>query len=337
MSRMRLACLLGIAAIYLAVAPAMAGRLEDIKARGAVNCGVFPGVAGFSVVSKDGRYSGFDIDICRAVSAAIFGVPDKVKFIAAPSIDVFRHSPGPDLVIRRLTWTLTREAPLGLMFGPIIYFDGQGFLVPKSIGVTDVQKLTGKRVCVMSGEGWVGNLMRFSQANSLDIRSIVVTSRSDGEKAFIAGRCDAFSADKTMLGAIRADAAEPQDYDILPEQISKEPLAPLVREGDDRFFQVVRWTVFALIESEELSVTSKNIDEMRNSSNPDVRALLGVAPGNGKALGLREDWAAKVISSIGNYGEIFARNVGPDSNIQLDRGLNRLWTDGGLMYAPPLR
>ncbi len=337
MIRLLRACLPGIAVICLAAAPAEAGRLEQIKARGFVYCGVFPGVAGFATVSKDSHYSGFDTDICRAVSAAIFGAPDKVKFIVSPSIAVFRRNPAPDLVVRRLTWTLSRETPLGLMFGPIVYYDGQRFMAPKSTGAASARQLAGKRICVQTGEGWGGNLMRYSAANTLDLRPIVVADRAEGEKAFFAGRCDAYSADKTMLGAIRADAPNPQDYDILPEQISKEPLAPLVREGDDRFFQVVRWTVFALIEAEELGITSKNIDEMRKSADPDVKALLGVTPGNGKALGLSEHWAADVIAGIGNYGELFARNVGADSNIHLDRGLNRLWSDGGLMYAPPVR
>jgi general L-amino acid transport system substrate-binding protein len=331
------ACLLVLAAACIVAAPAQAGRLERIKGRGFVNCGVFPGVAGFSTVDKDGRHRGFDTDICRAVAAAILGTPDKVKFITAQGVDIFHRNPELDLVVRRLTWTLTREASSGLMFGPIVYYDGQGFMVPKSASVTGAEQLAGKHICVEPGEGWAGNLTRYSQNHGLNLSTVIVKDRADGEKAFFGGRCAAYSADKTMLGAIRADAARPQDYDILPEQISKEPLAPLVRQGDDRFFQVVRWSIFAVMEAEELGLTSHNIGESAGSSDPDVKYLLGASPGNGKALGLSEHWAADIIRSVGNYGEIFARNVGADSDIQLDRGLNRLWTDGGLIYAPPVR
>jgi general L-amino acid transport system substrate-binding protein len=337
MTRLQKACLLALIATLIRAGPAWAGRIEAIKGRGFVTCGVFPGVAGFSVVDKDGRYSGFDTDVCRIVAAAIFGAPDKVKFVTASGVDIFRRKPELDLVVRRLTWTLTREASLGLMFGPIIYYDGQGFLAPKTAGVTHAAQLAGKRVCVMSGEDWVVNLMRYSHKNSLDLKAVIVADRNEGEKSFFGGRCDAYSADKTMLGAIRADAPAPQDYDILPEAISKEPLAPLVRQGDDRFFQLLRWGIFAVIEAEELGVNSKNIDENMESSDPDVQLLLGVAPGNGKALGLGEHWAADIIRGVGNYGEIFTRNVGVDSPIGLERGLNRLWTDGGLIYAPPVR
>jgi general L-amino acid transport system substrate-binding protein len=333
--RLSAACLLVLAALGCAH-QAEAGRLEQIRARGYLGCGVFPGVAGFATV-KDGRYSGFDTDICRAVAAAIFGSPDKIKFTEVASVDTFRKTPALDMVVRRLTWTLSRESPLGLMFGPIVYYDGQGFLVPKSAGVASAKQLTGKRICVDPGEGWDGNLRRYSQANQLDLKSILAPSRAAGEERFFGGHCDAYSADKTMLGAIRADAPQPHDFEILPEQISKEPLAPLVRQGDDRFFEVVRWTIFALIEAEELGVTSRNIDEKRMSTDPDTRYLLGVIPGNGKALGLSEHWAADSIAAVGNYGELFDRNVGSASTIGLDRGFNRLWKDGGLMYAPPLR
>ncbi len=324
-------------AVFCLAGSAQAGRLEQVKSRGYLNCGVFSGVAGFATVAKDGRYSGFDTDICRAVAAAIFGTADKVKFTDVASVDAFRRNPALDMVVRRLTWTVTRENPVGLIFGPIVYYDGQGFLVPKSSNVTSAKQLAGKQICVQTGEGWGGNLRRYSQANALDLKSVYVSSRADGEERFFGSHCAAFSADKTMLGAIRADAEHPADYDILPEQISKEPLAPLVRQGDDRFFQAVRWTVFAMIDAEELGVTSKNIADMRGSSDPDTRALLGVEPGTGKALGLSDHWAADIIGSIGNYGELFARNVGPGSAIGLDRGLNRLWTDGGLLYAPPVR
>jgi general L-amino acid transport system substrate-binding protein len=331
----RLIACLAFLAICVA-APAQAGRLEQIKARGYLGCGVFSGVAGFATV-KDGRYSGFDTDICRAVAAAILGSPDKIKFTEVATVDSFRKNPAVDMAVRRLTWTLSRETALGLMFGPIVYYDGQGFLVPKSAGITSAKQLAGKRICVDPGEGWDGNLRRYSAANQLDLKSVLAPNRAAGEERLFGGQCDAYSADKTMLGAIRADAQKPQDYAILPEQISKEPLAPLVRQGNDQFFEVVRWTVFALIEAEELGVTSKNIEEKRVSSDPDARYLLGIDAGNGKALGLGEHWAADAIAAVGNYGELFERNVGAASGIGLERDLNRLWTNGGLMYAPPLR
>ncbi len=317
-------------------ATAQAGRLEQIEARGYLGCGVYPGVAGFATV-KDGHYSGFDTDICRAVAAAIFGTPDKIRFTEVATVDGFRKNNAVDMAVRRLTWTLTRESPLGLMFGPIVYYDGQGFLVPKSAGIASAKQLAGKRICVDPGESWDGTLRRYSAANQLDLKSVLVPSRAAGEERLFGGECDAYSADKTMLGAIRADAAKPQDYVILPEQISKEPLAPLVRQGDDRFFEVVRWTVFALIEAEEFDVTSKNIEEKRGSLDPGTSYLLGVSPGNGKALGLSERWAADAIAAVGNYGELFERNLGTASGIGLERDLNRLWTNGGLIYAPPLR
>jgi general L-amino acid transport system substrate-binding protein len=333
--RLAAAFLLAVTAFGLA-GQAEAGRLEQIRARGYLGCGVYPGVAGFATV-KDGRYSGFDTDICRAIAAAIFGTPDKVRFAEVANVDSFRKTPTVDMAVRRLTWTLSRESPLGLMFGPIIYYDGQGFLVPKSAGVTSAKELVGKRICVDQGEGWDGNLRRYSEANRLDLKSILVPSRAAGEERFFGGGCDAYSADKTMLGAIRADAPQPSDFALLPEQISKEPLAPLVRQGDDRFFAVMRWTIIALIEAEELGITSRNIDEKRTSVDPDTKYLLGVTPGNGKALGLSEHWAADSIAAVGNYGELFDRNVGAASEVGLERGLNRLWTHGGLMYAPPLR
>lgn len=330
----RLAALLAF--LCLTTGAAQAERLEAIKARGHLTCGVLPGVAGFAVVNPDGSYSGFDIDTCRAVAAAIFGTPDKVKFVQADDVGIFKRQPDVDVVIRRLTWALTRETPLGLIFGPITYYDGQGLMVPAA-GATDAKALAGKPVCVEQGEGWAGNLMRYSQAHGLELKPVVATDRAVAIKSFLAGACAAYSGDKTMLAAIRAGLPRPADYTILADEFSKEPLAPLVRQGDDRFFQVVRWTMFALIEAEEIGVTSRNITESKGSGEPDAKRLLGVIPGNGKALSLGEDWAANVVKGVGNYGEIFARNLGPDTNIRLDRGLNRLWKDGGLMYAPPLR
>ncbi|HTJ65405.1 MAG TPA: amino acid ABC transporter substrate-binding protein [Alphaproteobacteria bacterium] len=330
MRRLRLAVLL--LCLCLAGGWAKADRLEAIKARGHLTCGVLPGVAGFAVRNADGSYSGFDIDTCRAIAAAIFGKPDRVKFVQADDVGVFRRVPEVDVVIRRLTWSVTRETPLGLMFGPVTYYDGQGLLVPA--GTPDAKALAGKTVCVEQGEGWVGNLARYAQAQGLDLKPLVAPSRAAAIENFTAGACAAYSGDKTMLASIRAGLPKPDDYAILPDEFSKEPLAPLVRQGDDRFFEIVRWTVFALIEGEELGVSSRNSGEMRRSDSLEVRRFLGIVPGNGAALGLKESWAADSVSATGNYGEMFARNLGP---LGLDRGLNKLWKDGGLMYAPPLR
>ncbi len=313
------------------------GRLQAIEARGHLTCGVSPGVAGFAEIDRDGHAHGFDVDICRAVATAILGDPDAVRFVPAATVSQFRNDPDIDLVVRRLTWTLTREASPGLLFGPIVFFDGQGFLAPAASGIRTVRDLDGKRVCVDSGEDWAGNLGRFARTRRLDIRMVVTQGPADSGKRLFSEQCDAYSADKSMLAAVREAEGHVDDSLILPEDISKEPLAPLLRQGDDQFFLVVRWTIFAMIEAEELGVTSKNADAMRDATNRDVARLLGRIPGNGKALGLDQDWAYRVIKAIGNYGEMFDRNVGKGSATKLDRGLNRLWTEGGLMYAPPLR
>ena len=333
MRELRLAVLLAL--LCLAAGLAKADRLEAIRARGHLTCGVLPGVAGFAVEKPNGTYSGFDIDTCRAVAAAIFGTPDKVKFVQADDVGVFKRQPEVDIVIRRLTWTLSRETPLGLMFGPITYYDGQGLMVPA--GVAHAEALAGKPICVEQGEGWAGNLLRYSQMRDLDLKPIMATDRAEATKSFVAGACAAYSGDKTMLASIRAGLPRPADYTILPDEFSKEPLAPLVRQGDDRFFEIVRWSIFALIEAEELHITSSNINAFVISQNPDSQHFLGIVPGNGKALGLDETWARNAVKAAGNYGEMLARNLGPDTAVKLDRGLNRLWTDGGLMYAPPLR
>jgi general L-amino acid transport system substrate-binding protein len=330
---LRLAVLFAVAC--LSAAGARADRLEAIKARGHLTCGVLPGVAGFAVINPDGSYGGFDIDTCRAIAAAIFGTPDKVKFVQADDVGIFKRQPEVDIVIRRLTWALSRENPLGLIFGPITYYDGQGLMVPA--GAANAAALAGKPVCVEQGEGWAGNLVRYSQMRDLDLKPVVIATRTDAIQRFLAGSCAAYSADKTMLASIRAGLPHPADYTILQDEFSKEPLAPLVRQGDDRFFEVVRWTIFALVEAEELHITSSNIDVFVISQNPDSRRFLGVDSGNGKALGLSEGWARNIVKAVGNYGEMFTRNLGPETPVKLDRGRNRLWSDGGLLYAPPLR
>jgi general L-amino acid transport system substrate-binding protein len=334
--------LVGLAlSLTIAGAPIHTGsRLDKIQRRGSLGCGVEPVVAGFAGTDAQGRYRGLDIDICRAVAAAIFGAADKVTFVPALSVAAFLGNDDIDVVSRRLTWELQREASLGLLFGPVTFYDGQGFLVARRLGVTDPRQLAGKPICVTGGTNFELTLGDWFEARRLDLKKTVIEAGATFgvvADALAAGRCAAYTADVSDLGAIRSMTPRSGDFDILAEQISKEPLAPLVRQDDPQFFTIVRWTVFALINAEELQVTSQNADMMRNSRDVEVQRLLGVLPGNGKALGLDEGWALHAIKAVGNYGEIFDRNVGRDSPIKLDRGLNRLWNAGGLMYAPPLR
>ena len=336
-------------ALCMAAASAAAGpRLDSIRRKGVLTCGVAPGVAGFAEVTAQGRdnvssvsrlYRGLDVDICRALAAAIFGSPDKVKFVLAASVAEFSRAKGVDIVSRRLTWSLARETPVRMLFGPVMFYDGQSFLVRKTLGAKTVRQLSGVPVCVAAGTPAEFNVSAYFDAHQLALKEIAIAGDEIGEigRAFADERCPAYSADTSMLGSIRSRLPRPDDFDILPEQISKEPLAQLVRDDDAQFFDILRWTVFALIDAEELGVTSSNIDQMLKSGNADVQRLLGVMPGNGKALGLDEKWAYNVIKALGNYGEMFERNVGSRSPIKLERGANRLWTEGGLLYAPPLR
>jgi general L-amino acid transport system substrate-binding protein len=314
-------------------------RIAAIERRGYLTCGVEPAVPGFVDVDAAGMYRGLDVDVCRAVAAAILGSSERVRFVRVAHVSELTAHPDIDVVARRLTWELRREQPLGLLFGPITFYDGQGFLVPRAARVTSPADLSGRPVCVVGGPVFELNLETFFSERSLALNKVILDSPHDYDgiaAALTAGRCTAYSGDVSDLGAIRTRLPAGA-YDILPDTISKEPLAPLVRADDVRLFNVLRWTVAALIRAEELGITSRNVDRMAEDGNPETRRLLGAIPGNGKALGLRETWAADAIRQVGNYGELFERNLGRDSPIGLDRGLNRLWTGGGLMYAPPLR
>jgi general L-amino acid transport system substrate-binding protein len=314
-------------------------RLQMIQQRGFVTCGIFSHVAGFAELDSSGRYVGFDIDICRALSAAIFGTPDKVKYVEASSVTEFRKSSGIDVVSRRLTWELRREAPLGLLFGPVMFYDGQGFLVAKELRAETPNQLSGVPICVAPGT-FDSSVTSYFQSNGLSFVKVPLASSDNFDEireALAAGRCRAYTADITELGAIHSKMLRSGDFEILNQLISKEPLAQLVRQDDIQFFDILRWTVNALIYAEELGITSKNVDDMRNNNDRSIQLFLGAIPGNGKALHLPEDWAYKIIKTVGNYGEVFDRNVGNESPIRLNRGLNRLWKFDGLMYAPPLR
>jgi len=309
-------------------------RLDQIRRRGHLTCGVHPEVAGFADVDDRGRYHGLDVDICRAMAAALFGDADRVTYREASSVHDFLRSDDIDVVSRRLTWELRREGSLRLLFGPIMFYDGQGFLVAHRLGVRDPSGLAGRSICVAADSAAQSALSRYFLGAAA--RTVALPA-GDVAASLASGRCAAYSADVSELGALRSRLPAPADFDILPQMITKEPLAQLVRQGDDRFFDLLRWTVFALIAAEELGVTSTNVDGMLASEDPAVQRLLGVMPGNGAALGLSEQWAFDIIKGVGNYGEIFERNVGHESPIGLDRGLNALWTAGGLLYSPPLR
>lgn len=313
-------------------------RLEQVKKRGFLTCGIWPGIAGFATVDAHGQHHGIDIEVCRAMSAAIFGNPDNVRYVRAKNVEQLYYDKALDIISRRITWSLTRGLENRLIFGPVIFYDGQGFLVPKRLGIESIAQIEGSSVCVQSIESHAATLASYALTNNLNITNVPVDNNEDVKFSFETGRCIAYSADVSLLGAAKLELGEnPEDFIILPIMISKEPLAPLVRMGDDQFFEILRWTIFAMIAAEEFGITSNNIDSQLENKTLEIRQLLGVMPGNGAALGLNENWAYEVIKDIGNYGEMFDRNVGSDSAIKLERGMNKSWDEGGLMFAPRLR
>jgi general L-amino acid transport system substrate-binding protein len=336
-----LSMLTAIGAVFAFCATAQAGAtLDAVKKNGAVSCGVSTGLQGFSLADSQGRYAGLDVDICRMVAAAVLGDAGKVKYVPLSSQQRFTaiQSGEVDILSRTTTWTLQRDTQLGLNFAPVVFYDGQGFMVPKKLGLKSAKELKGATVCVQPGTTTELNLADFFRANKLDFKPVVIEKLEEVEAAYFSGRCDAYTTDRSGLAATRiGKAANPDDHVILPEVISKEPLAPAVRHGDDEWFDIVKWTVYASIEAEEDGITSKNVDEKTKSDDPNVKRLLGVTPGMGKAMGLDEKWAYNLIKQVGNYGEVFDRNVGKDSPLKLERGLNDLWTRGGLMYSMPVR
>ena len=333
----------GVVAATLAGAAgtAHAGKdLDAIKARGSLICGVSTGVAGFASADSQGKWTGIDVDVCRAIAAAIFGDADKVKFVPTTAQQRFTalQSGEVDLLVRTTTWTLTRDTALGFDFTGVNYYDGQGFMVNKKLGVKSAKELNGATVCVQPGTTTELNLADYFRANKMTFKPVVIEKVEEVRAAFFAGRCDVFTTDASGLYSTRAaNAPNPDDYVILPEIISKEPLGPVVRHGDNQFADIVRWTLFAQIEAEEYGITSKNVDEMMKSDNPTIKRILGVTPGMGKALGVDEKWVYNIIKQVGNYGEMFERNVGMGSPLKIARGQNALWTQGGLQYAPPIR
>jgi general L-amino acid transport system substrate-binding protein len=322
-------------------APALAGpTIDGIKSRGLVSCGMTPSTVGFGMPDSTGKYHGINVDLCRALASAILNQPDAIKIVPLSAQARFTaiQSGEVDVLLANATWTLGREGSLGLLFAPTIFYDGQGFLVPKRLGITSAKQLGGATVCVQQGTTTELNLADFARSNNLDIKTLVVESVNEVENALFSGRCDAYTNDATSLGGTRLlKAPKPDDWVVLPDRISKEPLAPAVRQGDDQFFNVVRWSVFVLLDAEEKGITRTNVEEALKSTDPAIKRLVGVTPGNGKALGIDEDWAFRLIKTVGNYGEIFDRHLGKESALKFERGINELWTKGGLMYAPPAR
>jgi general L-amino acid transport system substrate-binding protein len=343
MRNVLLAAAAGFAASVVSTG-AMAGKdLDAIKARGQLLCGVGTGTAGFMLPDSQGRWTGLNVDVCRAVATAILGDPTKVRYVGLTSQQRFTalQSGEVDLLANNTTITLTRDTALGLDFTAVTYYDGQGFMVPKKLGVKTAKELNGSTVCVAPGTTTELNLADYFRANKMSFKPVVIEKVDEIRAAFFSGRCDVYTTDASALAATRvANVPAPltqDDFVILPDIISKEPLAPVVRHGDNQFADIVRWTQYAMVEAEEYGINSKNVDEMLKSDNPSIKRILGVTPGMGKALGVDEKWVYNIIKQVGNYGESFDRNVGKDSPLKIDRGLNKLWTQGGLQYAPPIR
>lgn len=318
-----------------------AKTLDTIRQNGKIQCGVSVGVAGFSAPDAKGNWSGLDVDVCKAIAAAVLSDANKVNYVPLNAQQRFTalQSGQIDVLSRNTSWTLTRDASLGLNFTAITFFDGQGFLVAKKYKVTSAKQLKGAQVCVQSGTTSEKNLADFSRANKLSIKPVVYDSFEAAFKALFSGRCQAYTTDASGLASVRnKEAPNPDDYLVLPDLISKEPLGPMVRRGDDDWFAIVKWTVFALQEAEELGIKQGNVEHLlKSSQDPAVQRLLGSAEDAGKLLGLDKAWAFRAIKAVGNYGEVFERNVGAQSPLKLPRGANRLWNQGGLIYPPPVR
>ncbi len=326
--------------LLLVAGVAFAGEtLDAVRAKGFVQVGVNGSVFGFGAPDKSGVWRGLDVDTGRAIAAAVFGDASKIKFTPLTAVQRFTalQSGEIDVLCRNATRTLGRETKLGLNFVAVNYYDGQGFMVPKSLGVKSAKELDGATVCVLPGTTTEMNAADFFRTNGMTWKPVVIENTAELAKTFFAGRCDVLTSDASQLAGTRAVAPNPKDYVILPERISKEPLAPCVRHGDDQWRDIVDFSVLAMIAAEELGITSKNVDGLLKSKDPKVQRFLGVTPGNGAALGLDEKWAYNIIKQVGNYGEVFERNVGVNTPLGLERGLNALWTQGGLMYAPPFK
>lgn len=318
---------------------AQAGTLADVKARGSLSCGVSVGLPGFSQPDAKNNWSGLDVDTCRAVAAAVLGDANKVSFKPLTAKERFTalQSGEIDMLSRNTTWTHTRDTSLGLNFAGVNYYDGQGFLVQKALGVKSAMELDGASVCIQAGTTTELNMADYFGEHGMKYSSVVFDTSDQTREGFESGRCDILTSDQSQLYAIRSKMSDPSSAVVMPEVISKEPLGPVVRQGDDQWFNIVKWTLFAQINAEEMGVTSANASKMKSSSNPAILRLVGAKDDVGAKLGLGADWAYNAIKQVGNYGEMFERNVGPKTPLAISRGLNALWSKGGLQYAPPVR
>ncbi len=331
--------LAGALILVLGTQAAWSQTLKAVKDRGELICGANGTLAGFGVPDPQGNWTGFDVDFCRAIAAAVFNDPTKVKFVPLTAKDRFTalQSGEIDVLSRNTTWTLSRDTSLGLDFPAVTFYDGQGFMVRKSLKVTSALELSDAAVCVQQGTTTELNLADYFRANHMELKTVTFATGDEALKAYEAGRCDTYTTDSSGLYGERLRLPEPTEHIVLPEIISKEPLAPVVRHGDNQWTDVVRWTHFAMINAEELGVNKANVDEKLKSDDPEIRRMLGVEGQYGEALGLTNDWVYRIIKHVGNYGEVFERNIGQGSPLKIVRGLNALWTKGGLQYGPPFR
>ena len=337
--------LIGLAVAVAVAATAIAYERYDTRTlkrtvrRGEVLCGVNAGLPGFSIPDDKGNWTGFDVDFCRAVAAAIFDDPKKAKFVPLDASERFKElqSRKVDILSRNSTWSMSRETSYDLYFPAVAYYDGEGFMLPRARNIDSALDLDGSKVCVQSETTTQLNLADYFRANNMKYQEMKFAKLDDVIKAYYSGQCDTLTADVSQLYALRLNLSKPGDHIILPDVISKEPLAPVVRQRDDDWMMIVKWTLYAMINAEELGVTSKNIDEALKSKKPDVMRLVGTEGAYGEALGLTRDWAVRIIRHVGNYGEIYERNVGSGSKLKIPRGLNQLWSAGGIQYAPPIR
>ena len=329
-----------LAVATLAAGAVSAGTMDDVKARGKLNCGVTTGLVGFAAPDANGVWDGFDVSVCRAVAAAVLGDPTAVEFVTTTGQTRFTAlaSGEIDMLARNTTWTFSRDVDLKFEFVGVNYYDGQGFMVPKSLGVASAKELDGATVCIQTGTTTELNLADFFRANNISYEPVPIETNAEAQQQYLAGACDVYTTDASGLAATRATFENPADHVLLPEIISKEPLGPLVRHGDNEWGDVVRWSLNALIAAEELGITSANVDSMAaGTNNPEINRILGTEGEFGAMLGLDKHWAHNIIKSVGNYGEVFERNIGESTPIGLARGLNAQWTNGGLLYTPPFR
>ncbi|MDQ0512863.1 amino acid ABC transporter substrate-binding protein [Ancylobacter amanitiformis] len=330
---------LAVAGALMSASLAQADTLSEVKARGTLKCGVNQGLDGFSAKDDKGQWTGFDVDMCRAVAAAVLGDAGKVEYVPLSAEARFPalQKGEIDLLSRNSTWTLSREADLKLIFAGVSYYDGQGFLVPIARNINGALELGSAKVCVQAGTTSVLNARDYARQNNLQLEMIELPSVDDVVKSYADGKCDVITTDVSQLYALRLKLAKPADHIVLPDVISKEPLGPVVRQGDDRWLNVVKWSFFALLNAEELGISTATLDQALASEKPDVKRFVGTEGNYGEQLGLGKDWAVRIVKSVGNYGEVFERNIGANSKLGIPRGINQLWSVGGIQYAPPIR